>query len=99
MLARALPRYEQSFKNVTKLPISKEAWVGVTRLEELAKIYALTGEPDAAIDILEDLLRRPTFVSVQLLAIDPTWKPLNGHPRFREPAVPRVVHPRGAGTR
>jgi hypothetical protein len=37
---------------VELLPMSKEAWRGAHRLEDLARIYTMVGEYDAAIDQL-----------------------------------------------
>ncbi|MFQ5652522.1 MAG: tetratricopeptide repeat protein, partial [bacterium] len=72
-------------RGVELLPISKEAWRGSFRLFDLAKIYVTVGEPDLAMDLLDDLLGRPTdAISVALLKIDPTWAPLHGQPRFQE---------------
>jgi len=72
-------------RGVELLPISKEAWRGSFRLLDLAQIYAMVGEPDLALDLLDELLASPTdAISVALLKIDPTWAPLRGHPRFQE---------------
>jgi serine/threonine-protein kinase len=71
-------------KGVELLPVEREAWRGSYRLEELARVYARTGEPERAIDVLEDLLRRPSEVSPALLRLDPAWQPLRSHPRFRK---------------
>jgi tetratricopeptide (TPR) repeat protein len=68
---------------VELLPMSKEAWRGAHRLEDLARIYTMVGEYDAAIDQLEILLAVPSPVSVPMLRIDPTWNPLRSHPRFQ----------------
>ena len=38
---------------VELLPMSKEAWRGAYREEDLARIYTMVGEHDAAIDRLE----------------------------------------------
>jgi len=67
---------------VKLLPIEREAWRGAVLQEGLAQIYAAVGEKEAAIAILEDLLARPSQVSVALLRADPLWKNLRGHPRF-----------------
>ncbi len=69
---------------VELLPMSKEAWRGAYRVEDLARIYVMTGEYDAAIDQLEFLLSRPGDLSISLLQLDPQWKPLWDHPRFQE---------------
>ena len=67
------------------LPISREAWRGTFRLFDLAKIYTMVGEPDLAIQALDELLSRPTdAVSIALLKIDPTWDPLRENAKFQE---------------
>jgi serine/threonine-protein kinase len=63
--------------------MSKEAWRGAYRVEDLARIYTMVGEYDAAIDRLETLLAVPSPMSVPMLRIDPTWNPLRNHPRFQ----------------
>ncbi len=68
---------------VELLPMSKEAWRGAWRVEELARIYTMVGEYDAAIDQLESLLAVPSNTAVPMLRIDPTWDPLREHPRFQ----------------
>ncbi len=66
------------------LPMSKEAWRGAWRVEDLARIYAMVGEYDAAIDRLESLLAVPSNTSVPMLRIDPVWDPLRDDPRFQQ---------------
>jgi tetratricopeptide (TPR) repeat protein len=67
------------------LPISREAWRGSFRLLDLAKIYTMVGEPDLAIQALDELLSRPTdAISIALLKIDPTWDALRENPKFQE---------------
>jgi serine/threonine-protein kinase len=68
---------------VELLPMSKEAWRGAHRVEQLARIYAMVGEYDAAIDQLEILLAVPSPTAVPMLRIDPTWNPLRDHPSFQ----------------
>ncbi|HCO95168.1 MAG TPA: hypothetical protein DIU00_14650, partial [Phycisphaerales bacterium] len=53
--------------------------------KELARIYVMLGEYDKAIDKLDFLLRAlPARISGPLLQIDPAWKPLRNHPRFKK---------------
>jgi TolB-like protein/DNA-binding winged helix-turn-helix (wHTH) protein/Flp pilus assembly protein TadD len=66
------------------MPLSKDAFRGNYRIEDLAQIYAMVGEPDKAIDRLADLLSRPGDLSVKGLLIDPAWKPLRELPRFNQ---------------
>jgi tetratricopeptide (TPR) repeat protein len=69
---------------VELLPMSREAWVGAYRLEDLARVYTMVGEYDAAIDQLEVLLSVPSPATIPMLRLDPTWAPLREHPWFRE---------------
>jgi serine/threonine-protein kinase len=66
------------------LPVTKEAYRGLYRVEDLAKIYVMVGEFDAAIDQIEFLLSRPGVMSIPLLRLDPAWDPLRDHPRFKK---------------
>jgi serine/threonine-protein kinase len=68
---------------VELLPMSKEAFRGAYRVEDLARIYTMVGEYDAAIDQLEILLAVPSPMSVPMLRLEPTWNPLRDHPRFQ----------------
>ncbi len=63
--------------------MSKEAMRGAWRVEELARIYTMVGEYDAAIDQLDSLLAVPLITAVPMLRIDPTWEPLRDRPRFQ----------------
>ena len=69
---------------VELLPVSKEAMRGPYRVEDLARIYVMVGEYDAAIDQLEFLLSIPGPLSIPLLRLDPAWDPLRNHPRFKK---------------
>ena len=69
---------------VELLPVSKEAWRGAVHLEDLAHIYVMVGEYDAAIDQLEFLLSVPSPISSSLLRLDPKWAPLRDNPRFQK---------------
>jgi tetratricopeptide (TPR) repeat protein len=68
---------------VELLPVSKDAMIGPSRVEDLANIYVMVGEFDAAIDQLEVLLSIPADISIDLLRLDPAWDPLRDHLRFK----------------
>jgi tetratricopeptide (TPR) repeat protein len=55
-------------------------------ITDLAHIYVIVGDYDAAMDQIEFLLSIPAgrFMSVPLLRIDPRWGPLSEHPRFQK---------------
>ena len=68
---------------VELLPVSKEAYRGTYRVEDLARIYARIGEADLAIDQLEYLMSIPAEFGAGALRLDPAWDPLRAHPRFQ----------------
>jgi hypothetical protein len=68
---------------VELLPMSRDAWRGAFRVEDLARIYTMVGEYEAAIDQLEVLLAVPSPTALGMLRIDPTWNSLRNHPRFQ----------------
>ena len=68
---------------VELLPVSKEAMCGSYRVDDLARIYVMVGEFDAAIDQLEFLLSIPSALSIPLLRLDPAWDPLRDQRRFK----------------
>jgi len=84
----ALGRKEDALREgklgVKLLPVTKDAWAGTFRVEDLARIYVMVGEFDAAIDQLEFLLFVPGDMSIPLLRLDPAWDPLRNNPRFKK---------------
>ena len=48
----------------------------------LARIYIACGDAEKALDQITIMLASPYFVSGEWLAVDPTWAPLKGNPRF-----------------
>jgi len=66
------------------LPESVDAFEGPNMTQSLAEVYALVGEQDKAIDLLEGLLSRPSPVTVAILKTIPIWDPLRHSPRFIE---------------
>ncbi len=71
-------------RGVELYPVSKDAMIGPFRVADLAEIYTMVGEYDAALDEIEYLLSIPSEMSVPLLRLDPIWDPLRDHPRFQD---------------
>lgn len=69
-------------KGEEMMPIKKEAYRGIFRVKDLALIFVITGEYHEALKQLDYLLSVPTTISVNLLLMDPNWKPLWNLPEF-----------------
>lgn len=50
----------------------------------MAYTYLRLGEYDAALDLLEQLLRSPSWLSSHWFRNDPLWAPLKANPRFQQ---------------
>jgi serine/threonine-protein kinase len=59
---------------------SQRTW----RLEYLAQIYTMVGEYDKALELLEQLLKNPSDISIKILQLDPVWGPIWDKPKFKE---------------
>ncbi len=65
------------------LPESKDAFGGPEITTGVAEVYAVLGENDRAISILDGLLSRPSSVTAEVLKVNPVWDPLRSDPRFQ----------------
>jgi TolB-like protein/Flp pilus assembly protein TadD/predicted Ser/Thr protein kinase len=83
-LGRKQDAIREGKAGVNLLPVSKEAYRGFYRVEDLARIYAMVGDYEAAIGQLEYLMSIPGDLGVGALRLDPAWKPLRNHPRFQK---------------
>jgi hypothetical protein len=66
------------------LPRAKDAIHGVLLLSNLARIHALTGEKDLALEQLDVVSKLPSGPSYGQLRLDPEWDLLRGDPRFEK---------------
>jgi len=84
-LGRKEEAIREGKKAVELLHVSRDAFKGPDYVQNLAQIYVMVGDYDAAIDQLEYLLSIPSsWISVPMLRIDPVWAPLRSHPRFQK---------------
>jgi serine/threonine-protein kinase len=65
------------------LPESKDAFIGPQITAAVAEVNAILSNNAHAIEILEGLLSRPSWIAVQGLKVDPVWDPLRNDPRFQ----------------
>jgi tetratricopeptide (TPR) repeat protein len=69
---------------VELLPITKDSIGGATVIQDLAVIYAMTGEQDLALEQLKIAVQLPGYLSYGQLRLDPRWDPLRGDLRFEK---------------
>ena len=88
MVYAALGRKDDAIREgklgVELFPVSKDAWIGPVRVQDLALIYVMVGEYDAALDQIEYLLSIPCRFSVPYLRLDPRYDPLHTLPRYQK---------------
>jgi TolB-like protein/Flp pilus assembly protein TadD len=83
-LGRKKDALREGRRAVELLPIEKDAFVGAWQLQDLAWIYVMTDEPDAAVEAFDELLSVPSVWSIEALLLDPRIEPLRDHARFRQ---------------
>jgi TolB-like protein/Tfp pilus assembly protein PilF len=66
------------------LPPAKDAMDGVRLITNLARIYALTGEKNLALERLDSVSKIPCGPSYGELRLDHEWDSLRGDPRFEK---------------
>src|SRR5262249_1391881 len=64
-------------------PESMDAFEGPQITAQVAEVYAILGDNDHAIELLDGLMNRPSEVSVYGLKLNPAWDPLRKDPRFQ----------------
>jgi serine/threonine-protein kinase len=64
-------------------PESKDAFGGPEITEGVAQVHAILGDKARAIEILDGLLSRPSYVTVEGLKVNPIWDPLRNDPKFQ----------------
>jgi TolB-like protein/class 3 adenylate cyclase/Flp pilus assembly protein TadD len=67
---------------VELLPVTKDAVIGPLLVQNLALIYAWTGEKDLAFEQLSAAAKLPGYLSYGELRLHPYWDPLRSDPRF-----------------
>jgi TolB-like protein/Flp pilus assembly protein TadD len=83
-LGRKAEAVQAGERSLVLAPMSKDAYTASYVLHQVARLYALVGEPDKAIDRLETLLKIPYYVSPGWLKIDPAFNSLRKLPRFQK---------------
>jgi TolB-like protein/Tfp pilus assembly protein PilF len=88
MIDAALGHKEDAIREgrhaVELLPVTKDAIIGPLLVQNLALIYAWTGENDLALGQLTIAASIPGYLSYGQLRLHPYWDPLRGDPRFEK---------------
>jgi predicted negative regulator of RcsB-dependent stress response len=66
------------------LPVAKDAVYGALLITNLARVYALTGEKDLALEQLDAVNNVPWGPTYGQLRLDSEWDSLRGDPRFQK---------------
>ncbi len=72
---------------VELLPVTKDAIIGPLLVQNLALVYAWTGEKDLSLEQLAIAARMPGYLSYGKLRLHPYWDLLRGDPRFEKIAA------------
>jgi serine/threonine protein kinase/tetratricopeptide (TPR) repeat protein len=65
------------------LPERKDAFGGQEIMASVAEVHAILGNNANAVEILDGLLKRPSWITVEGLKVDPVWDPLRSDSRFQ----------------
>jgi len=85
-LGNAAAAVSEGQKGMGLQPTPEDPFEGPNREEQMAQIYALLGNADEAIPILQRLAHTsaPTEIVPTLLRVNPIWDPIRNDPRFQE---------------
>jgi TolB-like protein len=75
---------KEAKRAVELMPMSRDAYDAPLVQQGLAQAYAWTGEKDAAIQVVQQIVAVPSYLSYGYLRYDPQWQPLRGDPRFEK---------------
>jgi hypothetical protein len=82
VLGRSDEVLRASRSGVELMPTSKDAWIGLWRIEDLAFVCGLVGRQDEAIEQLGVLLSRSGERTPHVLRLELRWDPLRKNPNF-----------------
>lgn len=83
-LGRKKEAIERGLTAISLMPLEKDFYRAIFRLEDLARIYTMVGEYDLALEQIGQLLSIPSLMSINLLKNDPVWEPLWELPEFKK---------------
>lgn len=75
----------------TLFPPARDALEGPDILATRARILMMLGDLDQAMEEIEGVLAIPSHYSIHLFALNPIWKPIHAHPRFKKLLAERLA--------
>jgi TolB-like protein/class 3 adenylate cyclase len=84
LLGRKEDAIRECQRSIELVPEEKDAFKDADRQIPLATVYALTGEQDQAINLIERLLSKPCTLTLVDLRLRWEWDPLRTNPRFQK---------------
>ena len=82
-LGRSEDAVRRGRRGVELMPISRDTFVGTWQLQDLAWIYVMTGDYDAAVEAFNAILEIPSVWSIEMLLADPRTNSLRDFPGFQ----------------
>ncbi|HUL70958.1 MAG TPA: protein kinase [Gemmatimonadales bacterium] len=97
MALAGLGRRDQALREAEWLRQSaiyrEDAYESPHLAEDRAQILARAGDARGALDEIEQLLAKPSWLSVHMLRLDPRWDPIRDQPRFVTLLAKYTVNP------
>jgi TolB-like protein/protein involved in temperature-dependent protein secretion len=82
VLGRKAEAIQAAEKGAGFTPLSTDQTNGAYYQHQLARVYLMVGENEKALDVLEQLVKIPYWLTPGYMRIDPNFAPLKGNPRF-----------------
>ena len=82
VLGRKAEAIQAAEKGAGFTPLSTDQTNGAYYQHQLARVYLMVGESEKALDVLEQLVKIPYWLTPGYMRIDPNFAPLKGNPRF-----------------
>src|SRR5262249_376363 len=64
------------------MPMARDAYDHALVKQGLAQVYTWGGQAEAALPLLQELMKTPGYLTYGYLCVDPSWDPLRGNPKF-----------------
>jgi TolB-like protein/Flp pilus assembly protein TadD/predicted Ser/Thr protein kinase len=83
-LGRKEEAIEAGRKAVEIYPVTRDAILSVDRIMDLARIYAVVGEKELAIETMREILSMPAMYTLHVFELDPRFYSLREEPAYQQ---------------